>query len=131
MIEVNIQRTGDDGSVLPLAQIRVTREGDIAGTSAARYSVNVAVDRGGEVGLYSRQITVFHRKTFNVLALLQAALDTLDSEQMELVDASVLSSDLAWGFPDGMPALQAGVSGLHHHGPSVRSGQPEQHGSDS
>lgn len=128
MIEVHIYRT-DDEHQEALAIVRIERLDAYDVPEAGDYSVRFAVERVGAVGLHQRQIIGFPRLKYNVLALVKQALETLEPSELELEDG-VSPPDMARRQHRPLSALQAWASSLRHHGPALRSGQPEQHGGD-
>lgn len=109
MIEVTA--FDDDGN--ELAQLRITRVSEQE-SGECLYVVAVAVDRMGAIGLHSK--TFLHDRTKgNTLALIKAALNSLDEEHMEFENGKVGPSDLARRKRGALGAVQAWKGRLYRH----------------
>lgn len=93
---------------------RITIENTGGTTDKGDYSIRIAADRVGAVGIIQRGVYGFPRLRYNVLALLLQALKTLDEDELRLED-EVGPSDMAREQRRVGSALQAWTSRLHHH----------------
>jgi len=91
MIEVAISYRSRH-SRQPLAKIRITRL-DKGDTDTGDYQVKVLVERGNSHGVFTRVVTKFPRKRWNVLALIQIALkEFMDDEEVFELDGPLSST---------------------------------------
>lgn len=67
-----------------IAQIRLERVDLTPDELMGTYSVQFAVNIGESVALYQRRVDNFPRTKYNVLGLLQLALDTLSEQELYL-----------------------------------------------
>lgn len=79
-----------------LASLRIERVQRVD-SDWSRYSVEIAVERGGAIGLHRRAFD-FKRCQGNVLGLIQVALSTLDDEDLELENGVTDPPDMARGL---------------------------------
>lgn len=80
MITVTITKSGGKHELARIEIENVTGKAGEEGT----YSVRFVVDTGSGIAMYQRRIDSFHRKRYNVLALLRIALETLLEKELTL-----------------------------------------------
>lgn len=101
------------------------------------FSVRLVVNRGGQItGIHTRLIDGYPVHALNVVALVKTALQQYDMDALVAEDDDSISetdpSDLERGLGRTVHAISTEEeSRLRNNGSSIRSGQPEQHGSNS
>lgn len=122
----------DDGKELLLADIS-----SLPGMppDAVEMVAVIILRETGDDHIYTRTLHSVNTLMTNALGILQIALDELPKEALEVerpdqTEAAV-SSDLAGRLERTLREVQAGIGELYSDRPSLRSGQSEQHGSDS
>lgn len=104
MIEVAV-RMDDGESTVPLANIRI-KNYHRGSPDEGNYKVEIMVQHGDRIGLYTKQISGFDREHLNILALIKEALNQLDDEQLGL-DSGALTADMARRQHSAMREIQS------------------------
>jgi hypothetical protein len=114
MISITINTSRTALARINMECINLYNDGDVGD-----YSVQIALHDGANgISLIQRKVEGFPRRRYNVLGLLQLALDTLSETELYLdpsasIDDARRTSDLARKLDRTLQALQVG--GLHHH----------------
>lgn len=108
MIEVSIKSSRNELAHIRLECIHTYQDNELAD-----YSIQIAVDTGDtEIFIAQRKVESFPRKRYNVLGLLQLALDTLTEKELYLADEADIdarrASDLGGRLASALRALQVG-----------------------
>ena len=91
MIEVEVKLNG----LSPLALIRISNV-KMHSDGTSDYVAELVVERGQALGIHSRVIAHYPRKTYNVLGLLKAVMDSLTEEEMRLKGGYSPTPHISW-----------------------------------
>lgn len=115
MIEITMKVFPSSGPVVErtLAKIKIenTMEGD---PDVGSYRADITVDHGDSYTVFTRYISGFPRKKYNVLGLLKLVLEQITEEEMDL-DATSAPADLARGLNRASTALSSLLGKMHNH----------------
>lgn len=113
MIEVAI-RLDDGQTTFPLATIRIKNHhrGD---PTEGNYRVEIMVQHGEHIGLYSTTVSGFDRENKNVLALVKEALNQLDDSQLGLDSGTLSATNTSRRQHPSLRAIQSWYGELRNH----------------